>query len=172
MLKSLLDVAIEFNLKTISITKTENLGETPWKFITNKIKEIFSNMDTIFIVCKSLVRIPLESERHDLIKEYHTSSVNGHKGVTKTYNRLRHNFHWNTMKRDVQEYIQKCRNCQIKKLVRTKTKQPMILTDTPGAAFDKVAMDVVGPLHRTDKGNTHILTIQDLLTKYSVAIPL
>lgn len=72
------------------------------------------------------------------------------------------------MKKDIQEYI---KNCQIKKLTRVKTKQPMLITDTPGAAFDKVSMDVVGPLPMT-KNNFYILTIQDLLTKYSVAVPM
>lgn len=48
----------------------------------------------------------------------------------------------------------------------------MIITDTPGATFDKVAMDIMGPLPITIEGNQYILTIQDLLTKYSVAVPL
>lgn len=48
----------------------------------------------------------------------------------------------------------------------------MILTDTPGQAFDKVAMNIVGPFSRTEQGNSYILTMQDLLTKYSVYAPL
>lgn len=48
----------------------------------------------------------------------------------------------------------------------------MTLTDTPGASFDKVAMDVMGPLPTSMAGNRYILTIQDLLTKYLVLIPL
>jgi len=32
------------------------------------------------------------------------------------------------------------RNCQLKKLVRIKTRQPMVLTDT---VFDKVLMDIM-----------------------------
>ena len=42
----------------------------------------------------------------------------------------------------------------------------MILTDTPETAFDKIAMDIVGPLPITENGNQYILTIQDLLTKF------
>ncbi|KAL6419799.1 hypothetical protein ACFW04_011187 [Cataglyphis niger] len=60
----------------------------------------------------------------------------------------------------------------LKKLVRVKTKQPMVLTDTPDSAFDKVSMDIMGPLPTTRSGNNYILTIQDLLTKYSLALPL
>ena len=76
------------------------------------------------------------------------------------------------MKKDIQNFIQRCRQCQLKKLTRIKTKQPMIITDTPGAAFDKVSLDIVGPLPITPSGNQYILTMQDLLTKYSVAVTL
>jgi hypothetical protein len=48
----------------------------------------------------------------------------------------------------------------------------MVLRDTLGTAFDKVSMDIVGPLPTTESGNTYLLAIQDLLTKYSVAVPL
>ncbi|KAL6417430.1 hypothetical protein ACFW04_012750 [Cataglyphis niger] len=76
------------------------------------------------------------------------------------------------MKADIQSFIRNCRSCQLKKLVRVKTKQPMVLTDTPDSAFDKVSMDIMGPLPTTRSGNNYILTIQDLLTKYSLALPL
>ena len=51
----------------------------------------------------------------------------------------------------------------------------MVLTDTPGKAFDKIGMDIVGPLPKTQRGNEYILTIQDLLTNlsiYSIGIPI
>jgi hypothetical protein len=47
-----------------------------------------------------------------------------------------------------------------------------LLTDTPGTAFHKVSMDIVGPLQTTESENSYILTIQGLLTKYSVAVSL
>ena len=48
----------------------------------------------------------------------------------------------------------------------------MKITDTPSVAFEKIEMDIVGPLPRTENGNKYIWTIQDNLTKYSEAIPL
>jgi len=60
----------------------------------------------------------------------------------------------------------------LKKLVRVKTKQPMIITDTPGASFDKVAMDIAGSLPKTERGNKYILTLQDQLMKFCMGIPL
>ncbi|KAL0130397.1 hypothetical protein PUN28_002219 [Cardiocondyla obscurior] len=78
----------------------------------------------------------------------------------------------NYRKLKLQLYIQQCLQCQLKKLVRVKTKQPMLITDTPGASFDKIAMDIVGPLPRTDRGNEYILTMQDQLTKFCMGVPL
>ena len=75
------------------------------------------------------------------------------------------------MKTDIQKFIQQCLQCQLKKCVRIKTKQPMVITDTPATAFAKIAMDIVGSLPRTIKDNEYTLTIQDQLSKYCVAIP-
>jgi transposase InsO family protein len=76
------------------------------------------------------------------------------------------------MKKEIQKYTRTCKECQLKKLTRIKTKQPIVFTDTPGKAFDKISMDIMGPLPRTHTGNKYILTIQDLLTKYSLGIPI
>jgi len=46
----------------------------------------------------------------------------------------------------------------------------MIITDIPGAAFDKISMDIMAALLITNNGNMYILTVQDLLTKYVVAV--
>ena len=72
----------------------------------------------------------------------------------------------------IQKYIQGCLQCQINKLVRVKTENPMAITDTPTTAFEKISLDIVGPLPETKSGNLYIVTIQDNFTKYSLAIPL
>ena len=51
-----------------------------------------------------------------------------------------------------------------KKLVRMKTRQPMIITDTPGLTFEKLSMDFVDSLPITKNNNRYIFTLQDLLT--------
>ena len=73
------------------------------------------------------------------------------------------------MKVDIQKYIQGCLQCQLKKLIRVKTKNPRVITDTPTTAFEKISMDSVGPLPETQSGNLYILTIQDNFTKFHQA---
>jgi len=89
-----------------------------------------------------------------------------------TYHKIKHNYYWKNLKADIQRYIQQCLQCQLKKLVRVETKQPMMITDTPGSSFDKVAMDIVGPLSKTERGNEYILMLQDQLIKFCMRIPL
>lgn len=170
-LKSLLDVTRELQLQTISISKS-CIDVIPWTFVRDTLTSIFFDSDIKIIICQGIVKIPHEDSRQNIITENHTSAFAGHKGVTKTYKRIRERYFWPNMKKDVQIFIQNCDSCQLKKLTRVKTRQPMTLTDTPGVAFDKISMDVVGPLPITPSGYSHILTIQDLLTKFFIAIPL
>ena len=48
----------------------------------------------------------------------------------------------------------------------------MIITDNSRTAFEKVSMDVLGPLPVTQTLNEYILTIQDNFTEYLLAISL
>lgn len=124
------------------------------------------------IICHGIAKIPDIEKRKSIIEESHSSVVGGHKGITNTYNRIRQNFYWDNLKSDIQNYINQCLQCQIKKLVCVKIKQPMLITDTLYSAFEKVSMDIVGPLPTTSQNNSYILTIQDHLTKFSLPIPL
>ena len=47
--------------------------------------------------------------------------------------------------------------------------QPLPAMEEP---FQRVAVDIVGPLRRTKKGNRYILTLMDFATRYPEAIPL
>ena len=171
-LSSLKDVIRELIIYSFSIAKSTNIDQLSWQDIIMDVLETVNEEDISVTICLQLVQIPEESKGQNIITENHASALAGHKGVTKTYNRIRHHYFWKGMKKAVEDYIRKCEDCRRKKLVRVKTRQPMILTDTPGRAFDKIALDIVGPLPTTREGNTYILTMQDLLTKYFVGVPL
>ena len=171
-ISSLRKLTDKLNLDTLSIAKTDLINNVPWDNVKTQLQLTFLNAQTKLIICNGLVKYPPKDLRSEIIAEMHCLPTGGHRGVTKTYNRIKHRYYWENLKIDVQRYIQQCLQCQLKKLVRVKTKQPMIITDTPGTAFDKVAMDIVGPLPKTAHGNEYILTLQDQLTKFSMGIPL
>ena len=73
------------------------------------------------------------------------------------------------MKQDIEDFINRCLDCQLKKLVRVKTRHPLLITDTPPQAFHKVVIIQAGPLNITANGNVYILTAQCLWTKFAQA---
>jgi IS30 family transposase len=48
---------------------------------------------------------------------------------------------------------------------------PIKITTTPEIVWEKCALDIVGPLNQTLDGNRYVLTFQDELSKYTLAIP-
>jgi len=168
---ALLDVVKELGLESFSICDGD-VGDVPWPRIRKLINDILRDTNVHVTVCTNAITVPPPEERANVIRENHESTAAGHKGINKTLRRIKQLYQWPKMKAEIQAYIAKCKNCQLKKLTRKKTKQPMILTDTPDAAFDKISMDIMGPLPTSHEGNSYILTIQDLLTKHSLAVPL
>ena len=113
-----------------------------------------------------------EERKKRILKEFHDSPVGGHQGMKRTYERMKLFFPWPGMKEDVEDYIRRCVACQKNKLTRRKTKMPMQITSTPEFVFEKCCLDIVGPLPVTQRGFKYLLTFQDELSKFTLAIPL
>jgi len=92
------------------------------------------------------------SDRIKIIVENHVSTIGSHKGnkqrLIKKYVVI-----ISGMKLEILKYIQKCRNYQLIKLVHIKTWQPIVLTDTPGTAFNKVIINIMGSLPIIESGH-------------------
>ena len=136
------------------------------------IKLVFSQLLIKIIICKNSLKYVPEEKRGQIFYELHKSPISGHRGVSKTYNRIKQDYFWENLKEDIQRRIQQCLNCQLKKLTRLKTKQPMMITETLGTVFDKIAMDIVDPLQKTKNNFEYILTMQNQLSKFCLAVPL
>ena len=86
----------------------------------------------------------------------HSHLLGAHLGVEKTYDRILGRFYWPGVKRAVQDYCRSCRECQ-KTAPKVAYRNPLIplpIIDTP---FQKVAMDIVGPLPKSSRGHRYIL---------------
>lgn len=109
--------------------------------------------------------------RSAVLKLAHDIPSAGHLMVEKTMNIVKQRFAWPQMRKDVENYCKTCPECQ-----KTQTKPapgalmiPMPLVDKP---FDRIGIDIVGPLTRSAAGHTHILVIVDYATRYPEVIPL
>ncbi|MCI14361.1 retrotransposon protein, partial [Trifolium medium] len=100
-----------------------------------------------------------------ILEEGHRSGLSIHPGVTKMYQDLKKLFWWSGMKRQISEFVYACLVCQKSKIEHQKPSgllQPLFI---PEWKWDSVAMDFVGGLPRTVKGNEVIWVIVDRLTK-------
>ncbi len=105
--------------------------------------------------------------RSEVIKLAHDIPLSGHLGREKTAKRILRRFYWPTLFRDVKQHCQTCEECQLHG-----AKAPMIPLPVIGEPFKRIAMDIVGPLPRTGRGNRFILVVSDYATRYPEAIPL
>ena len=169
-----LKVAMDsLKIKTVSISRIGNgFNQISWPTVESELRAVFGGGDYTITVCYGEIEIPSESDWIKIIRENHCSVSGGHKGATKTYERIRENFYWPNMRDQIRKFVRECETCKLYKAVRIKTKLPMRITDTPSESFEKIEIDIVGPLPETENGNKYILTIQDNLTKYSDGIPL
>lgn len=104
-----------------------------------------------------------------ILQENHDSKLSGHYGFNKTYSKIKETYYWPSMKGDIRKYVKSCQSCQINKTNFKPTKQRMGITSTSDYPFEKLAIDIVGPLPLIEFGNRFIMTAQDDLTKYSFA---
>lgn len=64
---SLLDVITELNLRTISMSKTDELDTIPWHHILLSLQDILSERPLIITICHGLISIPLKDDRQAII---------------------------------------------------------------------------------------------------------
>lgn len=146
------------------------LDELQWPEIRTMLRYIFKNSKI-----KILIFINdeySEEEKLRIIGEFHNSPMGGHQGVSRTIKRIKLHYQWKGLKSDVKKFIASCQSCQQNKSMNKTIKQPMVITTTAERPFEKVFLDIVGPLTTTTKNHSYILTIQDDLTKFSSASPL
>ena len=76
-----------------------------WEEILATLKIPILNSTVKIIVCTGIKQYPTKEQKSQLIKESHSSVIGEHKGVTKTYNRIRKRYYWENMKLDIKKYM-------------------------------------------------------------------
>jgi hypothetical protein len=98
----------------------------------------------------------------------HADAYSGHFGTGKTYEKLRLKYYWKNMYHDVYDFVSTCHKCSAKKNPPRKSKAPLVPIPV-GEAWERISVDIVGPLPTSDKGNKYLLCFTEYLTKWSEA---
>ena len=101
----------------------------------------------------------------------HYNPMAGHLGYDKTSNQIMARFYWPGIRAEVRRWCASCPECQLVNppAVPRAPLWPLPLVEAP---FDRVGMDIIGPLERFAHGYRFVLVLIDYATRYPEAIPL
>lgn len=109
------------------------------------------------------IKVVKESEVEDVLYHTHSDPLAGHFSLDETYRRVKIRYYWLQMFNDVRQYVRTCDECQRRgKNRRIEPLHPIKV----GQPFDRLGMDIVGPLPKTKNGNMYIVVATEYLTKW------
>ena len=119
---------------------------------------------------KSLLVVP-KPLRQDVFKAAHSALIAGHLGMHNTKAKIATNFYWPGLTKDVERWCRQCTECQRVNDVKGNIAplNPLPIVPTP---WEKIALDIVGPITRTKRGHKYLLTCICMSTRFPEAIPL
>ncbi|KAK3083233.1 hypothetical protein FSP39_017411 [Pinctada imbricata] len=109
--------------------------------------------------------------RSIVLKEMHDAPTSGHLGYEKTLARVKERFIWYGMSKDVKRWCETCEICGSKRGKNRKAKAPL-QKYIVGAPLERVAVDILGPFPRSEKGNRYVMVVGDYFTKWLEAYPI
>jgi hypothetical protein len=168
--------------------KMENKDRPDWADVSIenvKLKKYWSQWDRILLINNVLYRkwinttteenilqllLP-EVWKNDVMKMLHDDPQSGHLGIHRTVSRAQNRFYWVDYKPDIIKWVHNCTICNSRKQPHRKAKSKMKQCCV-GAPMEPVALDLIGPLPLSHKGNKYVLIVSDYFTKWAEGYPI
>ena len=113
-----------------------------------------------------MLKVIRKSEFENLMKIMHNHLISGHMGINTTYNKIKERYYWNQMYDDIKEYIKTCDTCQ---RFGKPERNEILHSIEVGQPFERIGIDIVGPLPETTSKNKYIVVATEYLTKWPEA---
>lgn len=110
--------------------------------------------------------------RVEVLRVAHDTPFGGHLGIKKTLARISVGFYWPNIAKDVQEYCTTCDVCQRVGYPQDHPKAPLRPFPVVGQVFQRISIDILGPLPKTRRGRQYVLLIVDHASRYVTAFAL
>ncbi|ETO03213.1 RETRotransposon-like family member [Reticulomyxa filosa] len=109
--------------------------------------------------------------RSDVMRYFHCHAFAQHQGTQRMLATIRERLYWPGITNDVKTFCRNCFTCQIAKGSHD-ANLCEIQHFHASRPFQMVALDIVGPLPKTDSGYEYILTMMNRFTRWVTTIPL
>lgn len=160
----------ELNIKNVYFILNEN-NKVLMNKISNLIKQSPQWTGPRLHIVRGVKKVIDKDTIRVILNDYHVLPTSGHAGIRRMVSNIRRHYFWPGMEKDVTEFVTRCDQCQRQKHFKY-TKQPMVITNTGKSAFDRVFLDLVGPISNDSNDYKYILTLQCDLSKYVEAYPI
>ncbi len=160
-----------YKINELALRKDDDIFEHfYYTTVVKYAEESFNKLK--LVITQPIKLVDNEEEKKCILQEYHDSPIfGGHCGQTRLLYKIRSQYRWKGMTKDVRDYVRTCRKCQINKAT-AKHKPFSTLTFTPPEPFDEVTIDLIGPRPMSERGNAYALTMQCQLTKFVIISPI
>lgn len=181
--------AVDINLLESNFIKILEKHKDAWYL--NKVKQVIgnSNKNTKWAVFKNLLFRKVKLKQYpgdtcewklfipdklksDVLKKSHDDIKAGHLGMRKTYYRIKKEFFWFNMLRDVKQYVKNCETCAKYKVSQQHPFGLMGQHRDVSQPWQVISLDLMGPFPRSKTGNTMLLVISCWFSKFVLLFPL
>ncbi|PIK34685.1 Retrovirus-related Pol polyprotein from transposon [Apostichopus japonicus] len=109
--------------------------------------------------------------QQEILTQAHNHRLSGHLMAKKTLGRIRDKFYWSGYRRSVENWCRGCDQCASRKGPSKKFNAELKQYGS-GHTMQRCAMDIMGPLPKSTRGNRYVLVIADYFTKWTEAYPM
>ncbi|KAG1441678.1 hypothetical protein G6F56_011372 [Rhizopus delemar] len=104
-----------------------------------------------------------KKQAEEMLYSYHQHPLGGHLAYNNTLHKIASRYYWDTISKDVLEYVQNCHRCQ--RYGNKSLKEELYPVAVSQKPFDRIALDVKH-VQTSRSGNRYIIAGIDYLTKY------
>lgn len=160
---------IQFNLPELKDVIPGGLPDFP--FVMDVLDERTTYSEPLYPVKSHTIQLKnLGIDKERVFRSYHDSPLGGHLGFAKTLERLRRDYNWPGLTKELKRYLSNCQTCIRSKAKRHKPYGLLEPLPIPLQPWDEVGMDFITDLPLS-KGFNTILVIKDRYSKMAHFIP-
>ena len=115
------------------------------------------------------LKVIQDFEKNIILNGLHSNPLSGHFGNENTLRRIKQKYFWPNMSLNITQFVQSCDICQRR---HEKGIQLPIHPIPTGQPFEKIGIDLIGPLPITTTRKRYIIVAIDYLTKWIEAKPI